>query len=99
MSILIPLLGITAGIIAIISGSIIKIKKIELQKTLHNQGNHDNKLLENQVKTLTLENTDLQNRISNLESVVASKEWEFLLPSNKENLSNQEKASILAKKL
>ncbi len=99
MSILIPILGITAGIVAIISSAYVKVRKIELQKTLNGQNNHDKKYLEDKIQTLTFENTDLRKRITNLESIVASKEWEFLLPPHSENLSNQEKANILAKKL
>ena len=97
MGILIPLFGIGAGIIAIISGAYLKSKKIDLEKLRLKQESSDQNL-EGKLKKLSAENEALQDRISNLETIIVSKEWDTLLSAPKNN-DNESNVRAIAEKL
>lgn len=98
MGILVPLFGIGAGIVAIISGAYIKSKQIGLEKLkLERQLTAEN--LEAEVKKLSAENEVLQDRISNLETIVVSKEWESLVSDPNNKLDKPGKVKALAEKI
>lgn len=98
MGILIPLFGIGAGIVAIIAGAYLKSKQIGLEK-IRLEREITDKDLETKLKKLGAENAALQDRISNLETIIVSKEWESLLPAHQEKLDGQSKVKAIAEKL
>ncbi len=97
MVFIIPILGITAGIIAIIGGIYIKSKKLDLQKIQQNPKELEK--LADEIQRLHLENESLKKRIHNIETIATSKEWEALPSALDHEIDTEEKAAILAKKL
>ena len=74
MGVLVPILGIIAGIIAIIASAYIKVQKMKIEGL--NTG--DGKLLLDKVNLLEKENIQLKERVSNMEIIVGDIDIDFL---------------------
>lgn len=74
MGILVPILGIMAGIIAIIANAYIKVQKMKIEGL--NTG--DGKLLLDRVNQLEKENAQLKERVGNVEVIVGDIDIDLL---------------------
>ena len=84
-------------IIGILTHAYLKNRQIELQNLKKLNDDEKQKLVE-QVTQLLGKNQQLQERIENLETIITSKDWDFLPPAS-DTRSSEQKAKDLAKRI
>jgi cell division protein FtsB len=79
-------LAILIPIVAILSDTYIKAKKLELEK-LYGKGKYKElEVLQKEVERLSQENTQLKERMQNIETIVTFPDWEMMQEAKRQSL-------------
>jgi hypothetical protein len=85
MGVLVPILGIMAGIIAIIANAYVKVQKMKIEGL----GTGDGKLLLDRINQLEKENAQLKDRVGNMEIIVGDIDIDLLKISSNSSLEKR----------